>query len=330
MRRHLSQRLKLHMLRIADAIESQGSILRASSLLHLSQPAVTKHLQELEEIIGTRLFERHSRGVTITKAGSRVVATSRSILAELMRLEDDLDHLSAPKGGLVNVGVLPVAAAGMLPGILSRLRGKHPDVGVGLHEARTEELLPLLAAGEIDFIVGRLYEQVLPDGLHREILWMEPISLLARTGHPIFEKTQPTLQDIQRYELVLPTMSQRVGAEIDHILSLLGLEPTPSMRSNSYGFIREMMHATDILSVMPRLMMVGDLLRGTLRMVPLPVPAPERPAGLILPRNRQLSAAGVAFVNVIRTYVEEISTQGLTESRRHLEEGGDSLSYSAA
>jgi LysR family pca operon transcriptional activator len=115
-----------------------------------------------------------------------------------------------------------------------------------------------------------------------------------------------TIEDLRRYDLVLPTVTQRVGQEIEHVLSLLGLEPAASFRSSSCGFIREMLLATDLISVMPRLMMAGDLLRGALRVVPLPIPAPDRPAGLILPRGRDLPRAGGAFVACLRAHVAEI------------------------
>jgi len=112
---------------------------------------------------------------------------------------------------------------------------------------------------------------------------------------------------------VLPTVSQRVGQEIEALLELLALQPNASLRSSSYGFIREMLHATDMISVMPRLMMAGDLLRGTLRVVPLPIPAPPRPAGLILARDRPLPAPAQAFVACLRAYLTEIGQRGLTD-----------------
>jgi LysR family pca operon transcriptional activator len=106
-----------------------------------------------------------------------------------------------------------------------------------------------------------------------------------------------------------------VGQEIEHLLSLLGLDPTTSLRSSSYGLIREMLHGTDLLSVMPRLMMVGAVLRGTLRIVPLPITAPDRPAGLILPRagGHALPPAARAFAECLRAYVAEIAERGIAE-----------------
>jgi len=311
-RRYLDQRLRLSFLRAVDAVDAHGSLLKASAVLGVTQPALTKSLHELEDILQTRLFDRHSRGVRTTEAGLVFVRTARRILAELRRLDEELDQLSSPRSGSVALGALPVAAAGILPGTLARLKATDPNIKVRLHQGRTEDLLPLLASGEIDLIVGRLYAPAVPDGFAREALWTEPISILARTEHPIFSE-EVTVDAFRRYDLVLPTVSQRVGQEIEHLLALLGLQPMTSLRSNSYGFIREMLHATDLIAVMPRLMMVGDLLRGTLQVVPLPIPAPDRPAGLILPRDRALPPAGRAFIECLRAYVGEIAERGLAD-----------------
>ena len=309
-RRYLDQRLRLHLLRAVDAIETHRSLLKASVALSISQPALTKSLHELEDVLQLRLFDRHSRGVRPTEVGVMFVRSARRILAELRRLDEDLDMLSDPGGGTVALGALPVAAAGVLPGALARLKAAHPGIRVRLQQGRTEELLPLLASGELDLIVGRLYEPPTPDGFEREALWTEPLSILARFGHPLLSAERVSLDEIRRYDLVLPTITQRVGREIEHLLALVGIDPATSLRSSSYGFIREMLHGTDLLSVMPRLMMVGDLLRGTLRVVPLPIPAPDRPAGLILPRGGALPSAALAFAECLRAYVAEIAERG--------------------
>jgi LysR family pca operon transcriptional activator len=314
MRRYLDQRLRLPLLRAVDAVDAHGSLLKASVVLGVTQPALTKSLRELEDMVQLRLFDRHSRGVRTTEAGLVFVRTARRILAELRRLDEELDQLSSPGGGTVALGALPVAAAGVLPGALARLKTTDPDIKVRLQQGRTEDLLPLLASGEIDLIVGRLYAPAVPDAFAREAIWTEPISILARTEHPIFSEEGVMADALRRYELVLPTVSQRVGQEIEHLLALLGLQPTTSLRSSSYGFIREMLHATDLIAVMPRLMMVGDLLRGTLKVVPLPIPAPDRPAGLILPRDRAVPPAGRAFIACLRAYVSEIAERGLANT----------------
>ena len=178
---------------------------------------------------------------------------------------------------------------------------------IRMEEGRTEDLLPLLAAGEIDLIVGRLYEPTTPDGFVREVLYEEPISVLARADHPIFERSDIMLEDLASFDLVLPTVSQRVGQEIEHFLATLSLPPSASLRSSSIGFIREMLHSTDYITITPRLMMAGDLLRGTIRVVPLPIRTPGRPAGLIYRRDRPLLPNAMTLVGFLRRYLEELA-----------------------
>ncbi|HYZ64132.1 MAG TPA: LysR substrate-binding domain-containing protein [Acetobacteraceae bacterium] len=310
-KRYLDQKLRLHLLRAVDAIDTHRSLLKASAALGLSQPALTKSLQELEEMLQLRLFERHPRGVTATEAGAVFVRSARRILAELRRVDDELGALTIPGGGMIALGALPVAASGILPGALTRLKAAHPAMRVRMQQGRTEELLPLLASGEIDLIVGRLYEPPLPDGLKRHPLWTEPISILARSQHPLFAAGRVTTDELGRYDLLLPTVTQRVGQEIDNLLAALGLTPAAPLRSSSYAFIREMLHGTDLIAVVPRLMMAGDLLRGTLRVVPLPIAAPDRPAGLILAPSRPLPPAGRAFVACLESYLAELADRGI-------------------
>ena len=311
-RRFLDQRLKLPLLRVADALDTHGSLLKASAALGLGQPALTRSLRELEEITGAALFERHPRGVRPTAAGVAVIRVARRVLGELRRMEAELDALGAVEGGSVAVGVLPVAAVGILPGALIALRAARPGLRVNLQQGRTEELLPLLASRELDLIVGRLYAPAVPDGFQRLPMWEEPIAVLARAGHPLLRpgRGAVTAAALAEYEMVLPTVSQRVGQEIEHLLALLGLPRDVALRSSSYGFIREMLLASDAVSIMPRSMMVGDLLRGALRVLPLPVPAPPRPAGIILPAEPPPTPAVSAFVGALRAHLAEIEARG--------------------
>ncbi len=304
-RRFLDQRLKLSLLRVADALDTHGSLLKASAALGVGQPALTRSLRELESVVGAALFERHARGVRPTAAGVSVIRLARRVLAELRRAEEELD---GPGAGTVALGVLPVAAVGVLPGALIRLRAAHPGFRVRLEQGRMEELLPLLAARDIDLVVGRLYDPAVPDGFTRLPLWEEPISVLARAGHPLLRRRRRvTAAMLAAHELVLPTVGQRVGQEIDRLLALLGLGAAVALRSSSYGFIREMLLASDCLSIMPRSMMVGDLLRGTLGVVPLPVPAPPRPAGIILAGDAALPAGAQAFVAALRAHLADLA-----------------------
>lgn len=308
-RRHLDQRLKLHHFRCVEAIAAQGSLLKASAALGLTQPALSKSLREAEDIVGAALFERHARGARLTEAGQAFRDSARRVVGELRRLDEALDGLGQRRA--LALGVLPVAASGVLPGALTRLKAAEPALRVRLDQGRTEDLLPLLASGELDLVVGRLYEPAAPDVFAREKLWTEPMSILARAGHPLFAGGRADAEALRAYDFVLPTITQRVGLEVERLLAELGLEAATAFRSSSYGFIREMLLGGDCVAIMPKLMMVGDLLRGALKLAPLPIEAPERPAGLIRRREAALSGPAGVFVEILREYVGELAARGL-------------------
>jgi LysR family pca operon transcriptional activator len=309
--RHLDQRLKVQHFRAVDAIATHGSLLKAATALSLTQPALSKSMRDVEDILKVKLFDRNPRGVAPTAAGLAFIESARRLLAELRRLDETLDVFSNPSQGAIAVGVLPAAASGVLPGVLARIKAVEPDIRIRMEEGRTEDLLPLLAAGEIDLIVGRLYEPTLPDAFEREALWTEPMSILARVNHPIFQNATVTAEHLRLYDLVLPTVTQRMGQEIEQLLRRLELAPRTSYRSSSAGFIREMLHDGDFLSIMPGLMMVGDVLRGSLCLAPLPIASPERPAGLIRRKDMPLTPAGRVFVEVLRAYAQDLARKGI-------------------
>ena len=203
--------------------------MKAAASLAVSQPALTRTLHDVEQVLQARLFDRHARGVRPTLAGLAAVGAARRVLQELRLLDAALDQLFDPAAGILSLGALPVAAAGVLPGVLARLKRERPGLRIRLREGRTEELLPLLAAGELDLVVGRLYAPDAPDGMEREALWDEPISLLARTGHPILDAAGP----MDGWELALPTLTQRIGQDIDALLAQLGWDGTGALRTSS-------------------------------------------------------------------------------------------------
>jgi LysR family pca operon transcriptional activator len=314
-KRHLHHRLKFRHLRVIDAICTHQSILQAAKSLNLSQPALSRALHEVEEIVGLRLFERHPRGVTATAFGLAVGESARRALSEINHLEDRLDALEGGPGGPIVVGALPVTAAGILPGALARFQALHPDIEVNIVQGRNDELLSALALREVDFVLGRLYEPKTPDAFVRTELYNETIGVIARCDHPVFGGGAISREHLRACSLVLPTVSQRVGQEIEAYLRELGLDGGAALRSSSISLIRETLHHTDSVTIMPAVMLIGDIQRGGLKVLPLAPAAPPRPAGLIRRGDLALLGNARAFVDAFKAYVRDIERH-LTEAER--------------
>jgi LysR family pca operon transcriptional activator len=108
-------------------------------------------------------------------------------------------------------------------------------------------------------------------------------------------------------------MTQRMGQEVEHLLDERGVMPKHCLRSSSVGFIRELLHTTDMLTICPRMMMGGDLRRGALRVVPLTLGGVARPAGVIRAGGRPTPANAETLISVLRADLAAMAAQGLLD-----------------
>lgn len=311
MTRYLEQRLKIRHLRVIDALEEHKSLLRASQALRVSQPALSRTLQEVEEIVGGELFERHPRGVRPNAMGLLIASRARTLLHTIREMETDLDALRDGQKRSIRVGVLPVAAHGLLPAVLAHANSEAAHLSIEVIEGRNDQLTPALLAGEIDVVLGRLYPPELPDELTRRVLYHEPISLIARADHPLFERATLTPADIQRYPIILPAVATRMERDVSDLLATIDLQPDRSIQSSSVGFMRELLLSGNYVSAIPRILVAGDLARDTLRILPIAMPPSERPAGMIY--RGALSEAGTLLLSEVAGELARLAESDIVE-----------------
>jgi LysR family pca operon transcriptional activator len=306
---YLEQRLKLRHLRVIDALVESKSLLRASEVLGVSQPALTRTLREIEEVVGTEIFERHARGVRANEVGLLLAEGARSLLLILRRMEGDLAALSDTRKWNIRVGVSPISALGLMPAVIARSTTSALQLSINLIEGRTDQLLPALVKGEIDMVVGRLYDQPPPDGLTQHVLYQEPVSLIAAASHPLSQVATLSAANLAAYPMVLPPVGSPLEKEVLEILEALDLIPMQSLNSTSMGLTRELLIDGNFITVMPRILVAGDIVRGTLRLLPVAFPPVIRPAGLVY-RN-ELGVAGNLMLVELSREIARLVDEGI-------------------
>lgn len=302
-KRYLARRLKLHHFRVIAAIDSKGSLLKASAGLGLTQPAITRALHEVEMIIGARLFERHAKGVTANKLGKLMCETARRVLGDLEKFEREIDREIDSGEDLLLVGALPAAAVGILPSALDRLLQTHPEIRVHVTQGQTGEMLESLAAGEVDFVIGRLYHPNAPDAFERIDLYHDTVTVLAGAQHSIFRDSTFAIENLNRYPLALHTATPYAATELEELIQCLNLNTTACFEANSLPLIKEMLLRSEMITILPRLMLAGDISRGDIREVTSLPLAGGRLCGLILRRDFELSKSAALFIDIIRDEV---------------------------
>ncbi len=145
----------LKQLRYFVALAETGGFGRAAEVVHVTQPALSQQIKELETILGARLVDRLPRSIALTRVGHEVLARARRILAEVGDLEQAV-RWSGGLSGRLRLGVIPTVAPYLLPLALTRLRGQDLTLDIRIREARTETLLDALGQGALDAVVAAL------------------------------------------------------------------------------------------------------------------------------------------------------------------------------
>lgn len=192
----------LRQLEYVLALAKLGTFTRAARHCAVSQPALSKQIQEVEAWAGGALFERARPRALLTPRGERFVESARQIVQLARSLQDammlmDAGHLI----GEVHLGVIPTLAPCLLPGLLGRLRVAHPEATFILHEAYTDVLRDRLVRGELDVALWAL--PVVGDGLEHVTLYEEPFALLAPRDHALASSRALDARALRGEELLL-------------------------------------------------------------------------------------------------------------------------------
>lgn len=201
----LSKRLKLQQLAIFEKVIVTGSILAASRELHMTQPAVSKSIHELEGHFNQALFTRSKHGVRLTEFGELLQRHSQSMLAELRFLADDMNAWASGVSGQVVVGTLISASARLLPSAVVRLRETAPDVNVTVRVGSNDVLFPELERGQVDIVVGLLPEESPNPRFNHVPLYEETLCAVVARHHPLAFDMTINVSELQDMAWIIPT-----------------------------------------------------------------------------------------------------------------------------
>lgn len=176
--------MKLHQLRALVALHEHGSMQEASKVLHVTQPALSRAIKELEHDLGTSLFVRNSRGVVLTDTGQRLLVHARHVNESLRRARQDIEDMKGQAPQQVTLGVTSAASLQIpLQQALAEYVARHPEVKLRIIEMRPPQILPLLREGSVDLaLISQLPPQSSP--LQWQQLCRMPMHVVANRSNP--------------------------------------------------------------------------------------------------------------------------------------------------
>ncbi|ECD3898817.1 LysR family transcriptional regulator [Salmonella enterica subsp. enterica serovar Haga] len=295
-----SQRIRLRHLHTFVAVAQQGTLGRAAETLNLSQPALSKTLNELEQLTGTRLFERGRLGAQLTVPGEQFLTHAVKVLDALNTAGQALNRKEDASADVVRVGALPTAALGILPAAIGRFHQQQKSTSLQVATMNNTMLLAGLKSGEIDLGIGRMSDPELMGGLNYELLFLESLKLVVRPGHPLLQETI-TLSRVMEWPVVVSPKGTVPRQNAEALLQSQGCKmPAGCIETLSASLSRQLTVDYDYVWFVPSGAVKEDLRQATLVSLPVPTQSAGEPIGILTRVDIPLSTGAQMLIAAIR------------------------------
>jgi DNA-binding transcriptional LysR family regulator len=304
--RHLLSRLRIRHLSLVSTVARVGTLHRAAEEMNVTQPAVSKMLQDVEDMLAVRIFERQPRGLTPTEIGAFVIAYADQLLVDQERFLRGLSNLKRGGYGALSIGAVMATAPDILPAAIAELKRRRPLMTIRLSATTSDELLRGLEKSEIDLVIGRLTET-----RHHAIFDVEPLSIenlwaFAAADHPLAGRRQVSLAEMEAYPWVLQQQTSPMRQVIDRAFAEAGLPSLDNLVETTSIFATlQLVRRAGMISVLPHTIVSEAIERGELVRLPFRLDNPLEPYGIIRRRGEPLSANAEDFAAIVREFVRK-------------------------
>ncbi len=246
---NILKNLKFQHLLLLVYLEESGSLTKVSERLHITQPALSRWLNELEEDCGIQLFERTGKGMKATSAGIIFVEYAQRILKNLERVEEDLQALKVGSSRTFKVGITLACAPTLIPLAITLFQKLQPNVEIIVKEGLMQDLLPQLHSDKLDIVIGRL-DSYSPDSLTvSEVLYEDHVKIIGRYDHPLAEKKEVPWQALKDYPWIIWPKETPIRKQLDRLLTIAGITTIDyQIQSNSFFMNLNLMQTSNYIS----------------------------------------------------------------------------------
>jgi LysR family pca operon transcriptional activator len=303
--RMIDPRIKLRHLVCFLEVARLKSVGNAADLLHISQPAVSKTIQELEQLLGGSLFDRSKRKLFLTPFGevfNRYASTSLAALRQGIDVARGTHEATT-----VRVGALPTVSARILPDAVEAFTATGTGVHTRVITGPNDYLLTLLRTGDVDFVIGRMTEPDAMVGLSFEHLYSERVVMAVRPGHPLLAERPFELPMIEAYQTLMPTPNSVIRNLVDRMLLAHGithLRDEIETVSNAFG--RAYVRQTDAIWIISEGVVAVDVAEGQLALLPVDTSETTGPVGLTTRTDMVSTLAADSLKQAVRDVAARI------------------------
>ncbi len=297
--------ITLKQLRCIATLSDTLHFRRAAERLHVTQPALSAQLAQLEAALGATLVERSRRKVMMTPLGRAVAERAKRILRDVEDLRELTRAQAEPLTGTLRLGVLPTLGSYLLPHILPALRARYPELRLYLREEPATRLMAELEHGELDLLLvtwPRREESVVA-----QPLFFEPFWAALPLGHPLAGRPQLAPRDLAGEPLILLEQGHCLRDQVLGLAQRAGALEEPDFRATSLDSLRQMTATGLGATLLPALYVQAEGFEDDqIAVRPFAEPPPGRHIGLVWRRTSTRTAEFGLFADLVREHLPDV------------------------
>lgn len=292
--------MNLYHLRVFMTVAEHEHITRASEELYLSQPAVTKIVQNLEQEVGQKLVERQGRRIALTYAGQVLRTYARRMFALEREMEEALAALSDIETGEVTLAANPITGIYLLPSIVASFRARYPCVKINLEILKSREIIDSTVEWHLDFGLVEVDPSELPLGLEYETVAYDELILVVSPRHPWSEVSLLKPEELRDGVLILREPGSGIRESIEHAFSHQGFSMSALLTVPDSEVIKQMAIKGVGATIVSAMSVRRELESGELLRIPIGGLEMRPQLSMIWREDKQFSPAAQAFRDLLR------------------------------
>jgi len=288
--------LKFTHLRLVVALDDHAKVSAAAHVLNISQPAASRMIAEMEDILSVELCERLPRGIALTPAGQALARRARTVLLEMREADREIADLKTGKGGTVFLGSVTAPAIDLAVPAIRRIRERYPRIEINIQIDSSNVLARELLASRHDFIIARIPDDLNPRLFESKVIGIEKACLIVRRGHPLLACRPVPIESLPAYDWVFQPGGTLLRRTVESVfLSRNAALPERILNTGSLLLTLVMVAQSDAIA--PVSVEVAHFIRsdaglaGAIDILPVDFEIVVQPFSLITLRNRVLSPA---------------------------------------
>lgn len=298
----MCSKLRFRHLQLLDILGRTRNLRVTAEQMHMTQPAATKILADIESLFGAQLFERLPRDMRPTDLGLFALRYSSVALAELSKFVGEFNALRNGGHGHLTVGAISASAAQLLTATIKEVRQRRPLLSIKIVEQSSDQLAIWLEEKKLDIMVGRLTEPRHRTLFDFEMISGEPVWVVAGQHHPLLAMNDLELSDLGAWPWILYPPATAIRKLFDESFAAAGIAaPKGMVETPSIFSTLELLQATEMLSLQPRAAVEKYVDKGLLGHVPVPIRHTMSNYGIVTRKNEVASQTTQEFIAILRS-----------------------------